>query len=42
MKKAKELNAEGKLKPFGLSEAGALNIRMAHAVQLVTAIHDHY
>lgn len=34
----KDLIREGKVKNFGLSEAGAENIRKAHAVQPVTAI----
>jgi len=34
----KELIQEGKVKHFGLSEAGAQTIRRAHAVQPVTAI----
>ena len=34
----KDLIAEGKVKHFGLSEAGAATIRRAHAVQAVTAI----
>ena len=38
----KQLITEGKVKHFGLSEAGAQNIRRAHAVQPVTAIQDHY
>jgi aryl-alcohol dehydrogenase-like predicted oxidoreductase len=38
----KQLIAEGKVRHFGLSEASALNIRRAHAVQPVTAIQDHY
>ena len=33
----KELICEGKVKHFGLSEAGAQTIRRAHAVQPVTA-----
>ncbi|STF90854.1 putative aldo/keto reductase [Escherichia coli] len=32
----KDLIAEGKVKHFGLSEAGAQTIRRAHAVQPVT------
>lgn len=38
----KDLIAEGKVLHFGLSEASAATIRRAHAVQLVTAIQDHY
>jgi aryl-alcohol dehydrogenase-like predicted oxidoreductase len=38
----KELIAEGKVKYFGLSEAGAQNIRKAHAVQPVTALQSEY
>jgi len=38
----KDLIAEGKVKHFGLSEAGMDNIRRAHAVQAVTAIQNHY
>jgi len=34
----KELIAEGKVKHFGLSEAGAATIRRAHAVQPLSAI----
>src|SRR6476659_3378701 len=34
----KELIAEGKVRHFGLSEAGATTIRRAHAVQPVTAL----
>ncbi len=34
----KELIQEGKVKRFGLSEAGARTIRRAHAVQPVTAV----
>ena len=34
----KELIAEGKVKHFGMSEAGAKTIRRAHAVQPVTAL----
>jgi aryl-alcohol dehydrogenase-like predicted oxidoreductase len=36
----KELIQEGKVKHFGLSEAGASTIRRAHAVQAVTAVAD--
>jgi len=38
----KELIAEGKVKHFGLSEAGAKTIRRAHGVQPVTAIQSEY
>jgi len=38
----KELIAEGKVKHFGLSEAGVNNIRRAHAVQPVTALQSEY
>lgn len=38
----KDLIAEGKVKHFGLSEAGAQNIRKAHAVQPVTALQSEY
>lgn len=38
----KDLIAEGKVKHFGLSEAGAATIRRAHAVQPVTAIQSEY
>ncbi|MCD9014177.1 aldo/keto reductase [Parachryseolinea silvisoli] len=38
----KELIAEGKVKYFGLSEAGAQSIRKAHAVQPVTALQSEY
>lgn len=38
----KELIAEGKVKHFGLSEAGAQTIRRAHAVQAVTALQSEY
>jgi aryl-alcohol dehydrogenase-like predicted oxidoreductase len=38
----KELIAEGKVKHFGLSEAGADIIRRAHAVQPVTALQSEY
>jgi hypothetical protein len=34
----KELITEGKVKHFGLSEAGAQTIRKAHAVQPITAV----
>ncbi|MDX6695528.1 MAG: hypothetical protein QOF02_3131 [Blastocatellia bacterium] len=38
----KELIQEGKVKRFGLSEAGAQTIRRAHAVQPVTALQSEY
>jgi aryl-alcohol dehydrogenase-like predicted oxidoreductase len=38
----KTLIAEGKVRHFGLSEAGADTIRRAHAVQPVTAIQSEY
>ena len=38
----KELIAEGKVKHFGLSEAGVQTIRRAHAVQPVTALQSEY
>jgi aryl-alcohol dehydrogenase-like predicted oxidoreductase len=38
----KDLIQEGKVKHFGLSEAGAKTIRRAHAVQPVTAIQSEY
>src|SRR6059036_1924799 len=38
----KELIAAGKVKHFGLSEAGAATIRRAHAVQPVTAVQTEY
>ena len=38
----KELIAEGKVKHFGLSEAGIQTIRRAHAVQPVTAVQSEY
>jgi aryl-alcohol dehydrogenase-like predicted oxidoreductase len=38
----KELIREGKVKHFGLSEAGARTIRRAHAVQPVAAIQSEY
>ncbi|THG31690.1 aldo/keto reductase [Naasia lichenicola] len=37
-----ELVAEGKVKHFGLSEAGAETIRRAHAVHPVTAVQSEY
>ena len=38
----KDLIAAGKVKYFGLSEAGAATIRKAHAVQPVTALQSEY
>jgi aryl-alcohol dehydrogenase-like predicted oxidoreductase len=38
----KDLIREGKVRQFGLSEAGAQTIRRAHAVQPVTAIQSEY
>lgn len=38
----KDLVAEGKVKYFGLSEAGVANIRRAHAVLPVTALQSEY
>lgn len=38
----KELIAAGKVKHFGLSEAGAKTIRRAHAIQPVTALQSEY
>jgi aryl-alcohol dehydrogenase-like predicted oxidoreductase len=38
----RELIGEGKVKHFGLSEAGAQTIRRAHAVQPVTALQSEY
>jgi aryl-alcohol dehydrogenase-like predicted oxidoreductase len=38
----KQLIQEGKVKHFGLSEAGAQTIRRAHAVQPVTAVESEY
>jgi len=38
----KELIAQGKVKHFGLSEAGVQTIRRAHAVQPVTAVQSEY
>jgi aryl-alcohol dehydrogenase-like predicted oxidoreductase len=38
----KDLIREGKVKRFGLSEAGAQTIRRAHAVQPVTAVQSEY
>src|SRR5207237_4678806 len=38
----RDLIAEGKVKHFGLSEAGAQTIRRAHAVQQVAALQSEY
>src|SRR5439155_25020178 len=38
----KDLIDEGKVRHFGLSEAGVENIRRAHAVQPVTALQSEY
>jgi aryl-alcohol dehydrogenase-like predicted oxidoreductase len=38
----KELIREGKVRHFGLSEAGASTIRRAHAVQPITALQSEY
>ncbi len=38
----RELVAEGKVRHFGLSEAGAATVRRAHAVQPVTALQNEY
>ena len=38
----RELIQAGKVRHFGLSEASVKNIRIAHAIQPVTAIQDHY
>jgi aryl-alcohol dehydrogenase-like predicted oxidoreductase len=38
----KDLISEGKVKHFGMSEAGAKTIRRAHAVQPVTALQSEY
>jgi aryl-alcohol dehydrogenase-like predicted oxidoreductase len=38
----KDLIREGKVKHFGLSEAGARTVRRAHAVQPVTALQNEY
>jgi aryl-alcohol dehydrogenase-like predicted oxidoreductase len=38
----KELIREGKVKHFGLSEAGVTTIRRAHAIQPVTAVQSEY
>src|SRR5246127_1451349 len=39
---AKELIQQGKVKHFGLSEAGVRTIRRAHAIQPVTALQNEY
>jgi len=38
----KELIGQGKVKHFGMSEAGVKNIRRAHAMQAVTALQSEY
>lgn len=38
----KDLIAEGKVKHFGLSEAGVQTVRRAHAIQPVTALQSEY
>jgi aryl-alcohol dehydrogenase-like predicted oxidoreductase len=38
----KDLIRQGKVKHFGMSEAGARTIRRAHAVQQVTAVQSEY
>src|SRR5207249_6043133 len=38
----KELIQQGKIRHFGLSEAGAQTIRRAHAVEPVTAVQSEY
>ena len=38
----KDLIAQGKVKHFGMSEAGVKTIRRAHAVQLLTAVQSEY
>src|SRR5205823_15078397 len=38
----KDLIQEGKVKHFGLSEAGVLTIRRAHAIQPVAAVQSEY
>lgn len=38
----KQLIAEGKIKHFGLSEAGVQTIRRAHAIQPLTAVQSEY
>jgi aryl-alcohol dehydrogenase-like predicted oxidoreductase len=40
--RVRDLISEGKVKHFGMSEAGAANIRRAHAVQPVTALQSEY
>ena len=40
--RSKDLIQAGKVKHFGLSEAGAQTIRRAHAVQPVTAVQSEY
>ena len=42
IKQVKDLIQEGKVKHFGLSEAGVKTIRRAHAVQPVTALQSEY
>jgi len=39
---AKQLIAQGKIKHFGMSEAGVQTIRRAHAVQPITAVQSEY
>ena len=39
---AKDLIQQGKVKHFGMSEAGVRNIRRAHAVQPITALQSEY
>jgi aryl-alcohol dehydrogenase-like predicted oxidoreductase len=38
----KELIKEGKVKHFGMSEAAVQTIRLAHAIQPVTAVQSEY
>ncbi len=38
----KDLIKEGKVKHFGLSEAGVQTIRRSHTIQLVTAVQSEY
>jgi len=38
----KDLIAQGKVRYFGLSEAGARSIRQAHAVQPLSALQSEY
>ena len=38
----KKLIGEGKVKHFGLSEAGVRTIRRAHAVQPITGLQSEY